>query len=114
MDSPEILRDGYVMGCFDLCVKGFYLEMLILQTIITGGVYHMSMMHIWLPNLIGMQVFMYVILGTQELETKAELAGLALYLHWSRDLSLCAADIMTTNKMWMAGMPITHAGIALA
>lgn len=55
-----------------------------------------------------MQVFMYVILGTQELETKVELAGLALYLHSSRGLSLCAAGTMTTYKVWLAGMPQSH------
>ena len=56
-----------------------------------------------------MHVFMYVILGTQELETKVKLAGLALYLHSSRGLSLCAADSITTNKVWVADS--THASI---
>ncbi len=31
-DSPECLRDGYVMGCFDRYV-GFCLEMLIFQSL---------------------------------------------------------------------------------
>jgi len=55
-----------------------------------------------------MQVFMYVILGTQELEIKVELAGLALYLHSSQALSLCAAGTMTPNKAWVAGVPQSH------
>ncbi len=43
----------------------------------------MSVMQVWPPDLIGMQVFVYVILGAEELETKVKLAGLTLYLHSS-------------------------------
>jgi hypothetical protein len=32
MDTPEFLRDGCLMGCFDLYV-GFCLEMLIFQSL---------------------------------------------------------------------------------
>ncbi len=52
-----------------------------------------------------MQVFMYVILGTQELETKVKLASLALYLQLSQGLSLYAAGTMTT---YICGWPECH------